>query len=105
MGLGILLLGVNPGHCEEVGTYWIDPKCDGKFETNTATTVQDIVEEAIDHAKVIRDRLIRTESEEPDAYIAFETLMKFKPLSTRALVKWQKFKSPLFKIDTIKKIC
>jgi hypothetical protein len=56
-------------------TWWVDKSCDGKLPKDE---VDKMMEEVVDTAKLIRDRIIRSESDEEDAHRAFETLFKFK---------------------------
>ncbi|KAF2266976.1 hypothetical protein CC78DRAFT_566412 [Lojkania enalia] len=71
-GLCLLLLAAPV--CSQA-TWWIDKSCDKHFPDGE---LHKMMEEVVDTAKLIRDRLIRSETDEPDAHRGFETLFKFK---------------------------
>lgn len=55
-------------------TWWIDESCDGMLEEGE---IDKMMEEAVEAATMVRDRVSRARSDEPDAHLTFESLFKF----------------------------
>lgn len=79
-------------------TWWANSSC---YETYGEVRFKKMIDEAIDNAKLIRDRLIRTKDQEEDAHNAFKTLFKFEITSkeTEHEKPLTKFKSSSSRIN------
>lgn len=70
--------------------YWVDPACDAKLG---AGVVSSMVEEAVEIAGMIRQRLQRSKEDEPIAHDAFKELFGFDLADSLNKAAGDRFKS------------
>jgi hypothetical protein len=93
---GVVLLA-RPAFSTEF--WWVDKTCDEKLGKDV---VHRMMEETVESAKMIRDRLIRSERDEPDAHRAFQALFQFKTSTDEPWDKsrWEIFQSSCLNMYT-----
>lgn len=70
--------------------YWVDPACDEKLGAGTVTKM---VEETVEIAGMIRQRLSRSKEDEPIAHDAFKELFDFELGDSSNAANENRFKS------------